>query len=104
MYSFSRASSRFGDARSGSDYMASASCMATAIWHIADGRIGILARLNAARETGPFASARPDCYAYSVHIAVAIALRPKYVLKIFFLAFYVEINYMAQRRIFEIHI
>lgn len=79
MYSsFSRASSRFGDARSGIDYMASASCMAATIWHITDRRIAILACLDATRETGSIASARSNCHAHSIHTAVAVALGSKY--------------------------
>lgn len=76
-FSFSRTSSCLGDARSSTDYVASARGMATAVWHI-DGRIGILARLDATRKTGPSASARPDRHAHSIHIVVAVALGPKY--------------------------
>lgn len=77
-YSFSRSSSRFGDARSSIDHMASASCMATTFWHITDGRVSVLARLDAARETGSFTPARPNCYAHSIHIAIAVTFGPKY--------------------------
>jgi len=95
-YFFSRASSRLGDARSSIDHMASASCMATTLWHIINGRIGILACLDAARETGSFTPARPDCYAHSIHIAVAVTLGPKYAsFQPFFLALYIEINYVV---------
>lgn len=62
--------------------MAGTSRMAATVRYIFDRRIGALARFDAARQRSPSAFARSDCYAHSIHTAVAAALGSKYVSKI----------------------
>jgi len=76
-FSFSRASPRSGDARSGAHHVAGASRVAAVVRYIPDGGVA-LARPDAAREGGPSAVAGPDRHAHSVHPAVAAALGSKY--------------------------
>lgn len=77
-FSFSRTSSRPGDARSYTDYLAGASRVAAAVRYTADRGTGAFVCLDATRERGSFTPARPDRYAHSIHIVVAAASGSKY--------------------------
>lgn len=77
-FSFSRASSRLGDARSCTGYLAGAPRVAAIVGYTADRRTGVFVRFDATRKRGSFAPARSNRYAHSIHTVVAATPGSKY--------------------------